>query len=179
MRITKRLLTLPVPKLPKRPHQSVNLAQLPSEILLEVFEYLESADLRALTQQCQKFSSLISNSSLADKFTLNFDSNFHSREWIGQRKYSKLKINTEKGIFAILKSIGPDLKEVTIDIRSIDLKTIARILSLCPNVKMLRFEDVKTHSFLNMLGKRELPRHEKIEVGFFESFGRFYDLLDL
>lgn len=157
----------------------MKINQLPAEVLLEIFEYLGSRDLSALTGLCRKFSSVISNSSLVNKFTLNFERDNQSREWIGQRKYSKLRIETEKGIFSILSSIGSDLQIVTIDIRSIDLKTIARIIKLCPNVKLLRFEDVKTHSFLNDMGKQELPKQQNIEVSFCISESFFVTYWDL
>jgi hypothetical protein len=131
----------------------IPLNQLPSEILLEIFDYLPIPDLKSLSETCSKFAAVINNTKLSDKFSLNFDENFQSREWIGNRRYAQVKMEDEKGSFAILKSIGHDITKMTIDVRSIDLKTIARVLSLCPALIFVKFEDVKTHSYLDILGK--------------------------
>lgn len=146
------------------PPPKVLLNQFPSEILLEIFDYLKTPDLISLTLTCHTFNSVINNTKLSDKFTLNFNENFQSRVWIGSRRYSKLKMEDEKGSFVILNSIGKDIKSITIDVRSIDLKTIARILNLCPALTFIKFEDVKTHSFLDSVGNKELPNHENLEV---------------
>lgn len=161
---------------PQHAQPKVLLSQFPSEILIEIFDFLSVTDLKNLALVCRHFNSTINNTKLSNKFLLNFDENFQNREWIGSRKYSQVTMEDEKGSFAILKSIGHDLKRLTVDIRSIDLKTIARILNLCPGLKFIKFEDVKTHSYLDDLGHRELPRHSNVEIWIENTTPNIFDL---
>lgn len=146
-------------------NSQMTFMSLPEEVYLEIFNYLNASDLYNLTLVNPAINSIISNNfQLSRKFTLKFDQNFNNRVWIGSRKYSALRIKEEKGIFGILKSIGSDLKILTIDIRSVDLFKISRILSLCNNLKFIKFIDVKTHSSLDLLKNKELPKLNDVEV---------------
>jgi hypothetical protein len=140
------------------------LDHLPKELLFEIFDLLPVADLLSLATVCQTFNIFINNTKLVEKFTLSFDRDFTNRDWIGSRRYTKLSIETDTGAFAILKAIGDDIRHISFSAKSIDLKTIARLLSLCPNAASLKFVDVKTHSCLDLTNHRDMPRHRDLEL---------------
>lgn len=83
-----------------------NITQLPAEMLLEIFDYLNPSDLLNITKTTTKFSQIVNQTKLAEKFTLTLNEEFHEREWIGSRKYSQLRIKEECQIFGILKVVG-------------------------------------------------------------------------
>lgn len=141
----------------------MKLNQLPNEILIEIFEMLPTSDLIALTQVCYRFNVLINNSILSSKFTLNLDQESANRAWIGTRKYTNIHITTNVGIFSVLSCVAADIKKITFELISIDLKSVARILILCPEVKEVTFKHVKTHSYLN-LSYQELPKHDNFKL---------------
>ncbi|KAG5669207.1 hypothetical protein PVAND_017100 [Polypedilum vanderplanki] len=140
------------------------LNKLRKELLFEIFDLLPIEDLLNITTVCKTFNIFVNNTKLVEKFTLHFDQNITNRDWIGSRKYTKLSIENDSGAFGILKCIGDDIKHVEMSTKSIDVKTISRLLSLCPNMTYLKFVDVKTHSCLDLMVKSEMPRHKNLEV---------------
>lgn len=138
--------------------------KIPKEILIEIFDKLPTSDLITLTLVCNSFNVLINNSKLSEKFILNLDPESENRKpWVGSRKYTKTCITTSAGILSTLNYVAADIKKISFKLLSIDLKSVAEILILCPKLKEIEFEDVKTDTWLN-LGNCDLPQHDNIEL---------------
>lgn len=117
-----------------------DIHSLPDEILLEIFDFLPPQMLCALTSTCQKFHSLILNSTqLSEKFQLQLTLANYNREWIGGRKYVDVFIDavSARHFLYILARLGSDVKWLCFNCFETDPVVVKQVLLMCPNVKKL------------------------------------------
>jgi len=148
-------------------HRISSLNSLPEELLEEIFEYLPGWTLIQLTK-CSKFLNnfISSNSILLKKIEVLLTENKKKNNWIGSRKYSKVKLSEcELNYFYyIFVDIGESIKELTVQDCQINAKFFKKILTKCENLKILNIFsqdeqiDFKLVDFLEPLPKLKLKR---------------------
>lgn len=112
---------------------------LPPEILLEIFQYLNAADLLSLCSISQQFNGIISKSELSHKLTLNFRK--LNGENVITRQYRRLRIGFYKLHIhtSILNEIGTNLVFLEFAFCKLKLDLIRKILLACMNIRQLHF----------------------------------------
>lgn len=117
-----------------------NFANLPQEVLINIFSFLPSSDLLSLSETCRSFTNAINSSSLLmKKFKISIFDSKKDLEWNPMRKYSKLCIDSQhfEDFMKIFECIGGDLKSLEIKYSLVDLNVLREILVMCGNVKEL------------------------------------------
>lgn len=146
----------------KSSSKRILLTQLPPEILIEIFAYLELSDVSNLALTCRQLSSIVNDTVIADKFTLKLDESMHTRKWIGIRRYSQVKLRTKNGCFQILRGIGCDIQRISLKIPNLDSKSLSRILVACPGLKIIELEIMFYH--YERMYKKDMPQHRNLEI---------------
>ncbi|KAG5667215.1 hypothetical protein PVAND_015206 [Polypedilum vanderplanki] len=149
---------------------------LPKEIFLEIFKYLSSSDLIALTEVCSTFNQLISSTErLLDKIPVYLQ---YSQSRIdlarsqyseisnliingirfGRRKYTKIFIGEidKEILIKISEILGENVHEVVFKRGNHELETVAKILLNFKNVRKLKFCRRSVRSEILQL-KSEIP----------------------
>lgn len=117
---------------------------LPQEILLEVFDYLPSKDLLALTLTLKSFDETISSSNhLSRRLEVHFVSEHKALTWSGARKHSKfyLEGSPAKYFLPIFREIHADVIELCITCVRMEATVFKEILLLCKNLKKLTIKN--------------------------------------
>ncbi|KAL7014738.1 hypothetical protein ACKWTF_016099 [Chironomus riparius] len=148
-------------------HQISSLNSLPEELLIEIFEYLPAWSLIQLTK-CSKFLNTFvsSNNNLLSKIEVLLTENKNNKNWIGSRKYSKIKfsrcdLNQFNFIFI---DIGESIKEMTLQDCQINANYFKKLLTKCENLRILDLVnqdepiDFKLVDFLDPLPKLKLKK---------------------
>lgn len=120
------------------------MESLPSELIVEIFNYLNFDDLRCLTETCKEFNEIIGNTaSLIHKFQLAIERKNNKIELNGSRRYQKLKIwcNNEK-VHKNVQIVGENVTQINFRNLRITLNDFKKILNYCPNLKHLKFYNI-------------------------------------
>lgn len=154
---------------------------LPKEMMLEIFQFLQTRELLALTAVSRNFNQIINTERLLDKIPLylNVDEEkLAAKEFIARgasylevksfiksslidssRKYTRIVIGNIEGEDAIecLQKWSTNVKQLTFRRGCYSLKHICKILVVCPNIKRLRFCRGSLRGDINIEGC-ELPK---------------------
>lgn len=154
---------------------------LPKEMMLEIFQFLQTRELLALTAVSRNFNQIINTERLLDKIPLylNVDEEkLAAKEFIvrgasylevksfiksslidSSRKYTRIVIGNIEGEDAIecLQKWSTNVKQLTFRRGCYSLKHICKILVVCPNIKRLRFCRGSLRGDINIEGC-ELPK---------------------
>jgi hypothetical protein len=116
----------------------------PEELLINIFSYLKSADILALSLTCKRFSEVINCShQLISLLNVYFSKATAQLEWIGSREYSNVMI-IEGGVDKLLdiqEIFGHSVKKLSISIKDLKLLELIEILNCCPNLKELEITE--------------------------------------
>lgn len=147
--------------------QISSLNSLPEELLVEIFEYLPASSLVQLTKCSNFFNNFVSSSKiLLNKIEVLLTENKKKNEWIGSRKYSKVRLSKCElnSFYFVFISIGESIKELTLQDCQINANYFKKILMKCENLKILNLVeqnqplDFKLVDFLDPLPKLKLNK---------------------
>lgn len=140
---------------------TMDLINLPENIIINIFTYLSSVDLNSLAIVCKHLNEIITTSSRVTKaFKLFFLPENASREWINTRKISKVYIDgsVASSFIYILADISPQIQELEIDCCEIELMLIKQIVLICENLKSLALVEVENTLYESTVIRKPLPR---------------------
>lgn len=109
---------------------------LPKELIIEIFDYLNFKELCSLTETCKKFNAIISNTStLINKFHFIF----RAGTAMPIKKFRRIKIwNVNGDLLTILSRIGRNIYDIELWDVTFPLRDFKKILILCPELKNLK-----------------------------------------
>ncbi|EAT48194.1 AAEL000739-PB [Aedes aegypti] len=123
--------------------------QLPNEVWLEIFEKVDTPQLRDLSLVCKHWNSLIFKH-MTHRFMLNFDldQRKYPRRAIGmvpERTYKNLCLNSFKldspvYLLDTVKQLAVNLVSLKLDLVSLECQTLVQLLPLCTRMTELRIK---------------------------------------
>lgn len=133
---------------------------LPEELLIEIFTYIQPPDLLSLSLTCKTFNNLIDSTKLYKKFTIYFPNKKFKNFWDTNRKYEKVQITTDGNPQTLIPSasFNENVKKLTITSASITGDILSKMLELCVNLEVARFDNV------NYCGDKYDPKSKNDEV---------------
>lgn len=151
---------------------------LPEELQLEIFRYLSSDDIIALTSICSSFNRSISNSLLVRKLEVKFRKLNGDKDSFGCRQYERLRVGFLKPQvhFVILERIGNGLKDIHFRNCKLKLESVRSSLVFCKNVSVLTFDHLQLSDVPNVL-KHPLPNLVKLKLTAIDSDPRVFRAL--
>lgn len=122
-----------------------NFAYLPENLLVEIFNFLPTENLLALSLVCRKFNKIISNEEkLQEKLNITIDFKIPGVILSGTRNNIKFKHRffttaTEAMLYGMLNEVGNNVKQISLKNRcNGELIPILNILMKCPNLKIFK-----------------------------------------
>ena len=136
------------------------MKHLPEELLIEIFTYLQPPDLLSLSLTCKTFHNLIDSTKLRRKFTIYFPNKKYQNFWETNRKYEKVQITTDGNPQTLIPSasFNENVRKLTITSASITGDILSKMLELCVNLEVARFDNV------NYCGDRYDPKLNNEDV---------------
>lgn len=120
--------------------------QLPNEVWLEIFEKVDTPQLRDCSLVCKHWNSLVFKH-MSHKFVLNFDLDLrkYPRRGIGmipERTYKHLcltsfKLDSPAYLFDIVKQLAVNLISLRLELVSLECQTFVQLLPLCAKLTEL------------------------------------------
>lgn len=157
------------------------ISDLPEELLVKIFKYLQKSDLLSLTLQSKRFNRLICQEFMNELnlyvSPLNIDT-----EWIGSRKYTSVDFNEKcsqgniLNFACILADFGVFITTLDMSELTIEPSTFKLILSMCRNLKIVYLPELTNHALTND-SLKNWPRLDLIVLNCYARCGRALQLL--
>lgn len=156
------------------------MENLPKELWIEIFEYLEVNDLLSLTATCKNFYSIVVETRLIDKFTINLTNDRNIAEWNDvKRNYSRLKIkecsDLEK-FMGIVDEIGENLRKIVMIKIKVKISILKHLFNTCKNLKYLLISELQIDNDEETKSS-ELPSFLDLKIYFEDSNPIFFEIL--
>lgn len=127
--------------------QQIGLYNLPTELIIKIFDNLTDKELLELSLTCTLFHDIISKSKrLSKKFTVHLTHKRKGIKWNGTRKYENFKFSScsqyeFEDFVKVFHNHGKDVKCLKFIENSFKVECLWAILALCPNVKSIQFHN--------------------------------------